>query len=106
MDPAPNFVAVDFGASSGRVFLGRWDGTRFDVGEVLRPSRCTRAAGRLVHAQRPGIGAVFMSGYAKDDLGRGGESGASGEFLAEPFDVETLRRVFGRAADAGRRGTP
>jgi rhamnulokinase len=30
------FVAIDLGASSGRVLLGHWDGTRFDVGEVHR----------------------------------------------------------------------
>jgi rhamnulokinase len=30
------FVAIDLGASSGRVLLGRWDGSRFDLGEVHR----------------------------------------------------------------------
>lgn len=31
-----NFLAVDLGASSGRVLLGRWDGARFDVQELHR----------------------------------------------------------------------
>ena len=31
-----DFAAIDLGASSGRVLLGRWDGARFDVGEVHR----------------------------------------------------------------------
>lgn len=31
-----NFVAIDLGASSGRVILGRWDGERFDLQELHR----------------------------------------------------------------------
>src|SRR5262249_30805567 len=31
-----NFLAVDLGASSGRVMLGRWDGERFDLQELHR----------------------------------------------------------------------
>jgi rhamnulokinase len=34
-DPA-NFLAVDLGASSGRVLLGRWDGARFGLRELHR----------------------------------------------------------------------
>lgn len=30
------FVAVDLGASNGRLLLGRWDGARFDISEVHR----------------------------------------------------------------------
>jgi PAS domain S-box-containing protein len=55
-----------------------------------------------IRMQRPGIGVVFMSGYAEDALGRGGELSASGEFLPKPFSLEALSRVVGRAADAGR----
>jgi rhamnulokinase len=36
MGRARKFVAIDLGASSGRVLMGRWDGSRFDVGEVHR----------------------------------------------------------------------
>jgi rhamnulokinase len=31
-----NFLAIDLGASSGRVMLGRWDGHRFDLHELHR----------------------------------------------------------------------
>lgn len=31
-----NFLAVDLGASGGRVMLGRWDGARFDLTELHR----------------------------------------------------------------------
>jgi len=36
MDHPRKFVAIDLGASSGRLLLGRWDGSRFDVSEVHR----------------------------------------------------------------------
>jgi len=36
MTAATNFLAVDLGASSGRVMLGRWDGVRFDIQELHR----------------------------------------------------------------------
>jgi rhamnulokinase len=43
-----DFLAVDIGAASGRVILGRWDGTRFDL-EVLHrfPNEPVRVAGGL-----------------------------------------------------------
>jgi two-component system cell cycle sensor histidine kinase/response regulator CckA len=59
-----------------------------------------------IRARRPAIGVVFMSGYADDDLGRDPELTASSEILPKPFNVEALSRAVGRAADAGRRGTP
>jgi rhamnulokinase len=31
-----NFIAIDLGASNGRVLLGRWDGARFDLHELHR----------------------------------------------------------------------
>src|SRR5215213_7553098 len=36
MSDAANFLAVDLGASSGRVMLGRWDGQQFDLHELHR----------------------------------------------------------------------
>lgn len=36
MNDPVNFLAVDIGASSGRVILGRWDGVRFDLHELHR----------------------------------------------------------------------
>lgn len=36
MSKTSNYIAVDLGASSGRVLLGRWDGARFDVQELHR----------------------------------------------------------------------
>lgn len=36
MDRARHFAAIDLGASSGRVMLGRWDGVRFELEERHR----------------------------------------------------------------------
>ncbi|HEY0604363.1 MAG TPA: rhamnulokinase family protein [Herpetosiphonaceae bacterium] len=36
MSQTTNFLAIDIGASSGRVMLGRWNGRRFDLRELHR----------------------------------------------------------------------
>ncbi|MGQ9529571.1 MAG: rhamnulokinase [Chloroflexus sp.] len=36
MTDLAHFIAIDIGASSGRVILGRWDGTRFALEEIHR----------------------------------------------------------------------
>lgn len=36
MTQTTNFIAIDLGASNGRVLLGRWDGSRFDLHELHR----------------------------------------------------------------------
>jgi rhamnulokinase len=48
MTPTTNFVAVDLGASSGRVVIGRWDGSQFAVEELHRfPNAGVRAHGSI-----------------------------------------------------------
>jgi rhamnulokinase len=43
-----DFLAVDIGAASGRVILGRWDGARFDLEGLHRfPNEPVRVAGAL-----------------------------------------------------------
>ena len=36
MPVTANYLAVDVGASSGRLLLGRWDGERIDLEELHR----------------------------------------------------------------------
>ncbi len=41
-----HFLAVDLGASSGRVVLGRWDGERFELEALHRfPNESVRVLG-------------------------------------------------------------
>ncbi len=48
MSQTGNFLAIDLGASSGRVMLGRWDGRRFDLHELHRfPNGPVSIMGRL-----------------------------------------------------------
>jgi rhamnulokinase len=48
MSQTGNFLAIDLGASSGRVMLGRWDGRRFDLQELHRfPNGPVSVMGRL-----------------------------------------------------------
>lgn len=48
MSTSANFLAVDLGASSGRVMLGRWDGARFELHELHRfANDPVRVLGRL-----------------------------------------------------------
>jgi rhamnulokinase len=48
MSETDNFIAIDLGASSGRVMLGQWDGRRFDLHELHRfPNGPVSVMGRL-----------------------------------------------------------
>jgi len=48
MSDATNFLAVDLGASSGRVMLGQWNGQRFELRELHRfPNRPVAVRGHL-----------------------------------------------------------
>ena len=73
--------------------------------DVIMPGINGPELAARIRAQRPGIGVVFMSGYADDELSQGPELSASSEILPKPFNVEALRRAVGRAADASHRRT-
>ena len=48
METTANFIALDLGASSGRVLAGRWDGARFGLEELHRfPNGPVEVLGRL-----------------------------------------------------------
>jgi rhamnulokinase len=48
MPQTTNFIAVDLGASNGRVLLGQWDGTRFELQELHRfPNGPVNILGRM-----------------------------------------------------------
>ena len=58
-----NYIAIDLGASSGRVMLGRWDGHALDLQELHRfPNEAVRVCGtlywdilRLLHEIKQGL---------------------------------------------------
>ena len=65
MAGARKFVAIDLGASSGRVLLGRWDGARFDLGEVCRFANGPVATMGHLHWDVLSIWAEIESGLAQ-----------------------------------------
>jgi CheY-like chemotaxis protein len=99
-------LAVAGGDEALRASEGRGGAIDVLLTDVVMPGVHGPELAALILAQRPGIGVVFMSGYADDDLGRDPELTASSEILPKPFNVEALSRAVGRAADAGGRGAP
>lgn len=99
-------LAVAGGDEALRASEGRGGAIDVLLTDVAMPGVHGPELAALILAQRPGIGVVFMSGYAEDDLGRGPELSVPGAILPKPFNVEALNRAVGRAADAAGRGTP
>jgi len=98
-------LAVAGGDEALRASEGRGGAIDVLLTDVAMPGVHGPELAALILAQRPGIGVVFMSGYAEDDLGRGPELSVPGAILPKPFNVEALNRAVGRAADAAGRGT-
>lgn len=71
MSASASFLAVDLGASSGRVMECRWDGGQFDVQEVHRfPNGAVRLGSEL-HWDAPGIWAEIQTGLKKTKARQG-----------------------------------
>jgi len=84
MGRARKFVAIDLGASSGRVLLGRWDGSRFDVGEAHRFVNGPVATMGHLHWDVLSIWAEIKSGLASCVAG---ESRGDGELAGLGLDT-------------------
>jgi rhamnulokinase len=68
-----DFLAIDLGASSGRVVAGRWDGSKFGLSEVHRfPNEPVSQMGRL-HWDALGVWSEIKRGLARAAAGPGGE---------------------------------
>jgi nitrogen-specific signal transduction histidine kinase/ActR/RegA family two-component response regulator len=103
LESAGYTVLAAAGGSQALLASERW-GDRIDVlltDIVMENVQGPELAARIT-AQRPGIGVVFMSGYAGDATGEGAELDAGAVFLPKPFSVEALGRAVDRAADIGR----
>lgn len=59
------FLAVDLGASSGRVISGRWDGARFTLEEVHRFANGGVSLGSTLHWNVLGLWANILDGLRK-----------------------------------------
>jgi two-component system cell cycle sensor histidine kinase/response regulator CckA len=66
------------------------------VTDVMMPGMTGRDLVREVHARRPDVPALYMSGYPADVIARQGLLDPGVEFLQKPFSVATL---VGRAAE-------
>ena len=106
MNDMTNFIAIDIGASSGRVMLGRWDGERFALHELHRfPNDPLEQQGSLhwdaAHLWREiqaGIRA-YATGYDEPLAGIGidtwavdfGLLDAQGQLLSNPYHYRDRR---------------
>jgi len=102
LEAAGNTVLAVAGGSEALLASERW-GDRIDVlltDIVMEGVHGPELAARIT-AQRPGIGVVFMSGYAVDAAGQGAELNAGAVFLPKPFSLEALSRAVDRAVDIG-----
>ena len=93
-------VLVAAGAEQALRASERW-GEAIDVlvTDLVMPGLHGPELAARVCENRPGIGVVFISGFAEDALERGNELRAAGQFLAKPFSMEALNKAVGRAAD-------
>lgn len=64
MSESTNFLAVDIGASSGRVIVGRWDGERFALEELHRFWNGPLEAGGRLHWDAPRLWREVQAGIA------------------------------------------
>ncbi|NTW98056.1 MAG: rhamnulokinase, partial [Oscillochloris sp.] len=64
MADTTNFIAVDIGASGGRVMLGRWDGRRFTLEELRRFWNGPVEQGGHIHWDAPRLLGEIRAGLA------------------------------------------
>jgi two-component system cell cycle sensor histidine kinase/response regulator CckA len=70
------------------------------VTDVVMPGMHGPELAYRIRQQRPGIGVLYISGYAEDTVASGGEFATPGGFLPKPFTSDALTRAVRRAAGA------
>lgn len=90
------FAVIEAGSTHAAMRL--WERTpqlvRAVVTDVILPDRPGTDLARVLQRRSPGIGVVYVSGYAEDDLRARVGLPADGAFLAKPFRPRDLvRRV-------------
>lgn len=71
--------------------------------DVVMDGMTGPAVSKLVREQRPGVGVIYMSGFARDILD-GGDPSAYDAFLSKPFSADAVARVVSRVIMANRLG--
>ena len=76
------------------------------VTDVVMPGMHGPELAYRMRLERPGIGILYISGYAEDAVAGGGEFATPGGFLPKPFSSDALARAVRRAASKdGDEGT-
>jgi PAS domain S-box-containing protein len=70
------------------------------VSDVVMPGMHGPELAYRIRQQRPGIGVLYVSGYAEDAVASGGEFATPGGFLSKPFTSDALTRAVRRVAGA------
>ena len=70
------------------------------ISDVVMPRMSGRALADQLRAMRPEIRVLFTSGYTDDAILRHGVKDRGTDFLAKPFDLETLARRVRAVLDA------
>jgi len=68
------------------------------VTDVVMPGMHGPELADRMRLERPGIGVLYISGYAEDAITGGGEFATPGVFLSKPFTSDALGRAVRRAA--------
>ncbi len=80
----------------------QWDGTlHLVVTDVVMPGMSGKAVVESLRRKRPGLRALFVSGYPQEVIARRGVLDGGIEFLAKPFTPATLAARVRAVLDAG-----
>jgi rhamnulokinase len=97
-----DFLAIDLGASSGRVVAGHWDGAKFGLSEVHRfPNEPVSQMGRL-QWDALGLWSEIKQGLARHAAGRQrneAEIGGSADPIARPGAPDRQGELAGLGLD-------
>ncbi len=85
--------------SSALALLGERD-VDLLITDVVMPGMGGRELARLARQKKPGIRAMFVSGYDVEAISRRGPSAGDGRFIQKPFNSATLLRAVRETLDA------
>jgi two-component system, cell cycle sensor histidine kinase and response regulator CckA len=68
--------------------------------DIVMPGMSGRELAARLTASRPGLCVLFMSGYARDAVARGGIRAHEGVYLAKPFSLQQLAQAVRAALEA------